>query len=58
VIGPIYAVVYYFVFRFMILKFDLKTPGREPDEELEALGDHGGQSAERAPAVADRVLDR
>lgn len=29
VIGPIYAVIYYVVFRFVIQKFDLKTPGRE-----------------------------
>ena len=26
---------HYFVFRFVILKFDLKTPGREEDEEEE-----------------------
>ncbi|MGN0602153.1 MAG: glucose PTS transporter subunit IIA [Oscillospiraceae bacterium] len=31
IIGLIYAVVYYFVFYFMITKFDLKTPGREAD---------------------------
>ena len=29
VLGPIYAVIYYVVFRFVILKFNLKTPGRE-----------------------------
>ena len=34
-IGAVYAVIYYFVFRFVILKFDLKTPGREEDEEEE-----------------------
>ena len=28
-------VVFYLVFRFAILKFDLKTPGREDDEEYE-----------------------
>ncbi|MDR2601058.1 MAG: N-acetylglucosamine-specific PTS transporter subunit IIBC [Spirochaetaceae bacterium] len=31
--GAIYAVVYYAVFRFVIVKFNLKTPGREDDEE-------------------------
>jgi N-acetylglucosamine PTS system EIICBA or EIICB component len=30
-VGAVYAVVYYFVFRFMIVKFNLKTPGREPE---------------------------
>ncbi len=31
VIGPIYAVIYYSVFRFVIKKFNLKTPGREDE---------------------------
>ncbi|MFE6623247.1 PTS transporter subunit EIIC [Streptomyces sp. NPDC008086] len=34
-IGLCFAVVYYAVFRFAITKFDLKTPGREPEEEVE-----------------------
>lgn len=33
ILGPIYAAVYYGVFRFMIQKFNLKTPGREDDVE-------------------------
>ena len=33
VVGGIFAVVYYFGFRFIIRKLDLKTPGREIDEE-------------------------
>ncbi|MFJ8956109.1 MULTISPECIES: PTS transporter subunit EIIC [unclassified Streptomyces] len=36
-IGLVFAVVYYVVFRFAITKFDLKTPGREPEEEVEDL---------------------
>lgn len=54
--GLVFAVIYYSVFRFAILKFDLKTPGREeadPTETvvvntsekaaqyLKALGGHG-----------------
>ncbi|HHU72051.1 MAG TPA: PTS transporter subunit EIIC, partial [Clostridiales bacterium] len=31
-IGLVFAVVYYFVFRFAIVKFNLKTPGREDDD--------------------------
>ncbi|MFJ6443769.1 PTS transporter subunit EIIC [Streptomyces sp. NPDC091649] len=31
-IGACFAVIYYVVFRFAITKFDLKTPGREPEE--------------------------
>ncbi|MGN1339810.1 MAG: glucose PTS transporter subunit IIA [Oscillospiraceae bacterium] len=33
VVGLVYAVVYYFVFYFMITKMNLKTPGREADDE-------------------------
>jgi N-acetylglucosamine PTS system EIICBA or EIICB component len=34
-IGLCFAVVYYALFRFAITRFDLKTPGREPEEERE-----------------------
>ncbi|MEU4167554.1 PTS transporter subunit EIIC [Streptomyces sp. NPDC026665] len=34
-IGLCFAAVYYVIFRFAITKFDLKTPGREPEEEVE-----------------------
>lgn len=33
--GLVFAVIYYFLFRFFITKFDLKTPGRE-DEEVDS----------------------
>jgi PTS system D-glucosamine-specific IIC component len=33
VVGAIYAVIYYFLFYFMITKLNLKTPGRESDDE-------------------------
>lgn len=34
-VGLIYFLLYYFIFRFLIRKFDLKTPGREEgDEEI------------------------
>jgi PTS system N-acetylglucosamine-specific IIC component len=36
-IGLVFAAVYYFVFRFAIVKFNLATPGREPEEEIEDL---------------------
>jgi N-acetylglucosamine PTS system EIICBA or EIICB component len=34
-IGLCFAVLYYAIFRFAITTFDLKTPGREPEEEVE-----------------------
>ncbi|GAA2144075.1 PTS transporter subunit EIIC [Kitasatospora kazusensis] len=36
-IGLVFAVIYYVVFRFAITKFNLPTPGRESDEEIEDL---------------------
>ncbi|MER7400143.1 PTS transporter subunit EIIC [Streptomyces sp. NPDC000151] len=36
-IGLVFAVVYYVLFRFAITKFNLTTPGREPEEEVEDL---------------------
>ncbi len=32
-VGIIYFLLYYFIFCFLIKKFDLKTPGREEEEE-------------------------
>ncbi|GJH09949.1 PTS glucose transporter subunit IIBC [Caballeronia novacaledonica] len=31
ILGPIYAAIYYCVFRFVITRFNMKTPGREDD---------------------------
>ncbi|MCX4434204.1 MULTISPECIES: PTS transporter subunit EIIC [Streptomyces] len=36
-IGLVFAVIYYAVFRFAIIRWNLPTPGREPEEELEDL---------------------
>ena len=32
-VGAVYAVIYYFLFLFIIKKFNLKTPGRDENEE-------------------------
>ncbi|HWO78738.1 MAG TPA: N-acetylglucosamine-specific PTS transporter subunit IIBC [Bacillus sp. (in: firmicutes)] len=37
--GLVFAVIYYFVFRFMITKFNLMTPGREEDTEEKTAGE-------------------
>jgi len=43
--GLVFAVIYYFLFRFIITKFNLMTPGREEDdEETEGTGLAGGES--------------
>lgn len=52
ILGPIYAAIYYGVFRAAISWLDLKTPGRE---EVEA--DAGGAAAQSAPGAGGLALD-
>jgi len=58
VIGLGYAVVYYFLFRWVITKWNLRTPGREEDvEEVRAsLGEEAAEivQEERAKSSAER----
>ena len=37
IIGPIWATIYYTIFRFAITHFDLKTPGREDEIKADAV---------------------
>jgi glucose PTS system EIICB or EIICBA component len=57
ILGPIYAVIYYSVFRFVITRFNLKTPGRE-DDTVEAAtvstAGTGGRSRELVLAFGGR----
>ena len=41
--GLVFAVIYYFLFRYIIVKFNLMTPGREEDED-EAVAESAGDS--------------
>ena len=52
ILGPIYAVVYYVVFRVLITKLDLKTPGRDTEEVAVAAASGGGQSSLASDLVA------
>jgi PTS system glucose-specific IIC component len=57
ILGPIYAVIYYSVFRFVITRFNLKTPGREDDTvETAAVGTSGvgGRSRDLVLAFGGR----
>lgn len=59
VVGLIYAVVYYFVFYFMITKLNLKTPGREADDVQPKLYKRSDMQEVRATkAGGDQVVDR
>ncbi|PLR92558.1 N-acetylglucosamine-specific PTS transporter subunit IIBC [Bacillus sp. T33-2] len=37
--GLVFAVIYYFLFRFLITKFNIQTPGREDDADEDVVGD-------------------
>ena len=52
-VGLAYGAVYYGVFRFAILRFDLKTPGREVEETppVEAVTTGGGRGADFVAAL-------
>ena len=64
-VGALYFAVYYLAFRFVIARFDLKTPGREPDETPQvstgAAPDHAGNAAAFVAALGGtaniRALD-
>lgn len=50
-VGLFYAVIYYFVFSFMIRKFDLKTPGREAGDVEVKLYTRKDMNTEKNTAV-------
>ncbi|MEE6272804.1 PTS transporter subunit EIIC [Georgenia sp. MJ206] len=56
VIGLVYAVVYYFLFRFIITKFNLKTPGREDDDAGGSVFDEAQEAAAVSTGKRDAEL--
>ncbi|MDF2611830.1 MAG: ptsG: system glucose-specific component [Lachnospiraceae bacterium] len=53
-VGIVYFIVYYFLFKFLILKFNYKTPGREEDDQdvkLYTRADVNAAKAEKAGSV-------
>lgn len=60
VVGAVYFVLYYIIFRFMISKFDYKTPGRDDAEEVKLytradVNARSTASGSTAPAGDDPV---
>lgn len=60
VVGAVYFVLYYLIFRFMISKFDYKTPGRDDAEEVKLytradVNARDAASGSAAPAGDDPV---
>ncbi|WP_010095279.1 N-acetylglucosamine-specific PTS transporter subunit IIBC [Ornithinibacillus scapharcae] len=59
--GLVFAVIYYVLFRFLITKFNLKTPGREDDEMIEEaegsnVGEAGGKKAQFS-TMAEQIIE-
>ena len=61
IVGAVYAVIYYFVFYFMITKMNLKTPGRDENEgetKLYTKADYqnakGGATEAAAPKASTK----
>ena len=57
-IGLVFALLYYVVFRFVITKFNLKTPGREDDDELTENTTISGDMNELAKAYIEALGGR
>jgi N-acetylglucosamine PTS system EIICBA or EIICB component len=47
-VGAVYFALYYFLFRFVIVRFDLRTPGRDPGE---------GSTVVAPPPAGERARD-
>ncbi|MCD1124605.1 PTS glucose transporter subunit IIBC [Jinshanibacter sp. LJY008] len=45
ILGPLYALLYYVIFRFAIIKLNLKTPGREEDSAAEITSGNSSDMA-------------
>lgn len=59
-VGLIYFVVYYFVFKLLITKFNLKTPGREEEGEetkLYTKKDFQEKTGQEAVSIEEETMD-
>lgn len=56
-VGIIYFFLYYFIFTFLIKKFDFKTPGREDDDTETKLFTKADVNARKASAKGDSASD-
>jgi PTS system glucose-specific IIC component len=59
VLGPLWALIYYGLFRSVIRRFDLKTPGREVEADVDAgtgaAATGGGMAGELVAALGGRA---
>ncbi len=54
-VGIVYGLVYYFLFKWAIVKFNLTTPGREPEETEQEAAPAGQETQNAAPAVQEQA---
>lgn len=59
IIGFIFTGIYFVVFRYLILKFDFKTPGREDEDEETKLYTKSDYKSKKVdgPLIGDRLVD-
>ncbi len=60
IVGLIFTLIYYFVFKFLILKFNFKTPGREDDEEIKFYSKaefREQQAVSKGGSLAESILE-
>lgn len=55
VLGPIWAVLYFGLFTFIIKKFNLKTPGRE-DATAESLGENNAAIDSKTDSFSEKLV--
>ncbi len=60
IVGICYFAVYYFMFVFLIKKFDLKTPGRTLDGEVKLYGraDYNAKNSSKKESAADTISEK
>lgn len=58
IVGIVYAVVYYFLFSFMIKKFDLKTPGRDENEEETKLYSKADYQESKGSSAKGEIVEK
>lgn len=55
--GLVFFVIYYVLFRFLITKFNLKTPGREDDEEIAEEHNEAPVTGDKHAIMAARIYE-
>ncbi|WP_010648247.1 N-acetylglucosamine-specific PTS transporter subunit IIBC [Oceanobacillus massiliensis] len=53
--GLAFAVIYYFLFRFLIVKFNFKTPGREEEDSETAATETTAKTGDRFAVMAAQI---